>query len=53
MEGQRVLWTLHPLIERLAREAAGRDPADLESFTPGVDIQGARHERLEARLFRS
>ncbi len=53
LEGQRVLWTLHPLIERLAREAAGRDPADLESFTPGVDIQGARHERLEARLFRS
>lgn len=53
MQGQRVLWGLHPLIERLAREAAARDPGDLSSFTPGLDIQGARHERLAARLFRS
>jgi urease accessory protein len=51
--GQRVLWSLHPLIERLAREAAARDATDLWSFTPGLDIQGMRHERLEARLFRS
>ncbi len=53
LQGQRVLWELHPLIERLAGEAARRDPADLWSFTPGLDIQGVRHERLEARLFRS
>lgn len=53
LEGQRVLWGLHPLIERLAREAAARDAADLWSFTPGIDIEGMRHEQLEARLFRS
>ncbi len=53
LEGQRVLWGLHPLIERLAGEAAARDARDLSSFTPGLDIQGARHERLSARLFRS
>jgi urease accessory protein len=53
LEGQRVLWGLGPRIERLAREAAARDPEDLWSFTPGIDIQGMRHETLEARLFRS
>jgi urease accessory protein len=53
LEGQRVLWGLHPLIARLAAEAARRGPADLSSFTPGLDVQGVRHERLEARLFRS
>jgi urease accessory protein len=53
IEGQAVLWSLHPVIERVAREAALRAPADLWSFTPGLDIQGILHERLEARLFRS
>ena len=53
VEGQRVLWGLHPVVERLGREAAAREAADLWSFTPGIDIEGMRHERLEARLFRS
>ena len=53
MEGQAVLWSLHPVIARVAREAAERAPADLWSFTPGLDIQGILHERLDARLFRS
>jgi len=53
VEGQRVLWRLHPVIERLATEATQRDAADLWSFTPGLDIAGMRHERLPARLFRS
>lgn len=52
-EGQRVLWVLHPTIARLAEEAARRDPADLCSFAPALEIAGMRHERLEARLFRS
>lgn len=51
--GQAVLWSLHPVIQRVAREAAERPPGDLWSFTPGLDIQGMLHERLEARLFRS
>jgi urease accessory protein len=53
LEGQRVLWGLHPVIRRVACEAAARDAADLWSFTPGIDIQGILHERLESRLFRS
>jgi len=53
MEGQRVLWGLEPVIERLAREAAARGPADLWSFAPGLEIQGIRHAGLGARLFRS
>ena len=53
VEGQGVLWSLHPVIERVAQEAAERGPDDLWSFTPGLDIQGMLHERLDARLFRS
>jgi urease accessory protein len=52
-EGQQVLWGLHPVIARVAREAAQRAPGDLWSFAPGIDIQGMLHERLESRLFRS
>ena len=53
MEGQRVLWGLHPVIERVAREAAARDAGDLWSFAPGIEIAGIRHATLEMRLFRS
>src|SRR5438045_117236 len=53
MEGQRVLWTLHPVIERVAQEAAARDAGDLWSFAPGIEIAGIRHAALEMRLFRS
>jgi urease accessory protein len=53
LEGQRVLWSLGPLIERLAAEAARRDAADLWSFAPGIEIQSIRHAALPARLFRS
>ena len=47
------LWGLHPVIERVAREAAARDAADLWSFAPGIEIAGIRHATLEMRLFRS
>lgn len=53
LEGQQVLWGLGPLIERLAGEAARRDPGDLWSFAPGIEIQSIRHAALPARLFRS
>ncbi len=53
MEGQRVLWRLHPVIAKVAGEAAARDPSEIWSFTPGLDIQGMHHERLVVRLFRS
>jgi urease accessory protein len=53
MTGQWVLWRLHPVIARVAREAADRDLADLFTFAPGLDIAGMLHARLETRLFRS
>lgn len=53
LEGQRILYDLHPLLGRLAAEAARRPLADLASFAPGLDVQGCRHAGLEARLFRS
>jgi urease accessory protein len=53
MEGQRVLWGLHTVIERAAREAAVRDASDLWSFAPGIEMAGIRHASLEMRLFRS
>ena len=53
LEGQRVLWSLGPLLAELAAEAARRDPADLWSFTPGIEIQSIRHAALPMRLFRS
>ena len=52
-EGQRLLWRLHPAIERLARQAAERDPSEMWSFAPGIELAGIRHEGLEMRLFRS
>jgi len=52
-EGQRILWRLQPVIARVAREAAERDPADMWSFAPGLDVQGMLHARLATRLFRS
>ena len=51
--GQRVLSRLHPVIGRVAREAAQRDVGDVSSFAPGLDVHGMLHERLDARLFRS
>lgn len=53
LEGQHVLFGLHPLIARLARDAEGRGPGDLASFTPALDARGMGHARLGARLFRS
>jgi urease accessory protein len=52
-EGQGVLWALQATIARLAEQATRRNAADLCSFTPALEIAGMRHERLEARLFRS
>ena len=53
LEGQRVLWALHPVIERVAQEAAHRDVSDIWSFAPGIELAGIRHASLDMRLFRS
>jgi len=51
--GQRILWEIRALIERLAREAVTKDLNEMSSFVPGVEIASMRHSRLDARLFRS
>ena len=57
LDGQRLLWGAGPLITRLAREAAERDPSHFSgqmwSFAPGIEIAGMGHAMLESRLFRS
>jgi urease accessory protein len=51
--GQRILWGMRPLIERLANEAVTKDLSEMSSFVPGLEIASMRHARLDARLFRS
>jgi urease accessory protein len=53
LEGQRVLWLLHPVIARVAAEATARNPADMWSWAPGLELASIRHAGLDARLFRS
>jgi len=53
LEGQQILWSLHPVIGRVAREAAGRDVSEMWSFAPGLELAGLRHAALDMRLFRS
>jgi urease accessory protein len=53
LEGQRVLWRLHPVIARVAAEAVARDPDDMWSWAPGLELASIAHGGLEARLFRS
>ena len=53
LEGQRVLWRLHPLIARVAAEAVARDPGELWGWAPGLELAGIAHAELDARLFRS
>jgi urease accessory protein len=50
-EGQRLLDSWLPLIERLSQEV---EPlTEMASWTPVQDIYAMRHSRLESRLFRS
>ena len=53
LEGQRVLWRLHPVIARVAAEAAARDSDQLWGWAPGLELAGMAHAELDARLFRS
>lgn len=53
LEAQRALAAMRPRIRRLAATAARAEAEDMWSFTPGLEIAGWRHARLEARLFRS
>jgi urease accessory protein len=53
VDGQRVLAGVRPRIARLAAAAATATPADMWSFTPGLELAGLRHATLDIRLFRS
>lgn len=53
LAGQRILWSIRPLIAQLAQAARGKGRDDMWSFAPALEIAGMRHARLEARLFRS
>ena len=51
--GQQILWSLGPLIGKLADDAQTASLEGMWSFTPGLEIASARHALLPARLFRS
>jgi urease accessory protein len=53
VDGQRVLAGVRPRIARLATAAATATPADMWSFTPGLELASLRHATLDTRLFRS
>jgi len=50
-EGQRLLESWLPLIEKLSHEVESR--TEMASWMPVQDIFAMRHSRLESRLFRS
>ena len=52
-EGQRVLAALHPLIDRLAREAAATPLDAIASGVPGADLAAIHHETQDVRIFRT
>ena len=51
--GQGVLAGLHPLIERVAREAAASGPDDIATAALGADLAAMAHETLPVRIFRT
>jgi urease accessory protein len=53
VDGQGVLAAMRPRIARLAATAAMAAPADMWSFTPGLELASLRHATLDSRLFRS
>ncbi len=50
-EGQQIIQHLRTNILEVAEFAQSADMDDLGGFTPGLDIQSMRHERLYSRLF--
>jgi urease accessory protein len=52
-DGQRVLAGLHPMIERVAAEAAATPLAAISSGVPGADLAAMHHETQPVRIFRT
>lgn len=53
LEGQRIIRRLQPLVARVSGEAIRRGMAEMSNSALALEIAAMRHERLEARLFRS
>lgn len=53
LAGQRILWSLQPLLDSLVEETLAKMESDVWSFAPALEIAAMRHTRLDARLFRS
>jgi len=51
--GQAALHAIGPELERVAAEAAERDPAEAFQTAPLIDIVQTTHDRLYSRLFQS
>jgi urease accessory protein len=52
-EGQWVLSRLHPLIERVADEAAATPLDGIGTAVPGADLASMHHETQTVRIFRT
>lgn len=52
-DGQSALARLHPLIGRLAEEAASLGPEAIESAALGADIAAMQHEAMDVRIFKT
>ncbi|SFB50417.1 urease accessory protein UreF [Algoriphagus aquimarinus] len=53
IDGQRILYGLHPLINLLTEETLVLDKAMLGVCNPALDIKCMQHERLYSRLYMS
>lgn len=51
--GQRILATLHPLIEEIARKAAHSGEESLANAALAGDLLALRHESLDVRIYRT
>ncbi len=52
-EGQVVLAALHPLIHRIAEDAAGANLDDIGTCALRADLAAMQHETMDVRVFRT
>lgn len=53
VSGQRLLLSLHPVIEETMRHAQRLDDDELSNWAPGLSVLSMRHEVQYSRIFRS
>lgn len=52
-DGQKILFSLHPLFDRMLSEVQGLTEDDLCLSAPGFDLRCIQHEKLYSRLYMS